>query len=265
MRLAKRMFTLILAWRRALLPLTVLAVSTLTIATLASLRPAPVSLDVSWQIEAPARLVTREGIPLSVTYQHGWNIHDRLKLHEIPRMLQISLLYAEDQRFFEHAGIDWKARLHALMQNIAAMRAVRGASTISEQTVRMLHPRPRTLWSRWLEGFEAGRMERRYSKSEILELYLNQVPYAANRRGVAQAARYFFNRSVDTLSLNEMLALAVMVRAPSRFDLWRNPERIRSRVDILATRLEVAGVINRRQLEHALSSSLALERIRPRR
>ena len=254
------MLTSMLVWRRALLALALLAASTLTVATLVSLRPAPVSLDVAGQIDAPARLVTREGIPLSVTYQHGWNIHDRLKLHEIPRMLQTSLLYAEDQRFFKHAGIDWKARLHALVQNIAAMRAVRGASTISEQTVRMLHPRPRTLWSRWLEGFEAGRMERRYSKPEILEVYLNQVPYAANRRGVAQAARYFFNRRIDTLALNEMLALAVMVRAPSRFDLWRDPERIRSRVNILATRLEVAGVINRRQFEHVLSSSLELER-----
>lgn len=233
-----------LSWRALLLGVSLLSIVTLTVATLSSLRPAPASLDVAGQIDAPARLLTREGIALSVTYQSDWNIHERLALHEIPRLLQTSMLYAEDQRFFEHGGIDWKARLHALWQNIAARRAVRGASTISEQTVRMLYPRPRTLWSRWLEGFEARRMERRHTKSEILELYLNQVPYAANRRGVAQAARYFFDRSVDTLSLHEMLALAVMVRAPSRFDLWRNPESIRGQVNPLAIRLEDAGVIN---------------------
>ena len=248
----------IVRWRGLWIGLVTISVVVLAIGTVLSVRPVPREL-VDRGGDVKARLMSRDGYPLSLTYQHDWNLHDRLELHEIPRQLQTSVLFAEDQRFFEHAGIDWKARLHALVQNVAALRPVRGASTITEQTVRMLYPRPRRLWSRWLEGFEAMQLEQRFSKSEIFEFYLNQVPYAANRRGVAQAARYFFDRSVDTLSLNEMLALAVMVRAPSRFDLWRNPGGIRTRIDILARRLRDAGIINQRQLTHVLDTELALQ------
>lgn len=246
--------------RNLLLSLLVVTSVVLTTATVASLRPVPAVLGVLEPMGVRAQLLARAGQRLSMTYQHDWNVHDRVALHEIPVLLQTSMLYAEDQRFFEHTGIDWQARAHALTQNIIAQRAVRGASTITEQSVRLMYPRPRKLWSRWLEGFEAQRLERRFSKPAILEFYLNQVPYAANRRGVAQAARYYFDRRVDTLSLSEMLALAVMVRAPSRFDLWRHPGRVRSRIEILARRLHAAAVISQHQFEHVLTSSLVLER-----
>ena len=68
-----------------------------------------------------------------------------------------------------HRGVDWIARIHAAWTNVVSLRAVRGASTITEQVVRMIHPRPRTLWSRWVEGFEAMRLETRFDKAEILK------------------------------------------------------------------------------------------------
>ena len=250
----------VLTWRVLFLAVVPITIPCLAIVTLSALQPVPDTLDVAESDAVKARLLSREGIPLSVTYQHDWNVHDRLDLHQIPELLRISMLYAEDQRFYQHTSIDWLARAHAFAQNLVVLRPLRGASTITEQVIRLLYPRPRTLWSRWLEGFEAQRLERRFSKSEIFEFYLNQVPYAANRRGVAQAARYFFDRSVDTLSLNEMFALAVMIRAPSRLDLWHDPDSIRTRVDILATRIRDAGVINQRQLDHVLVSTVELNR-----
>ena len=125
-------------------------------------------------------------------------------------------------------------------------RAVRGASTISEQVVRMLHPRPRTVWSRWLEGWEARELERRFTKNEILEFYLNQVPYASNRRGVQQAASYYFARDLATLSKKEMLALAVLVRAPTRFDLKRDSAASAGAIERLAAALVAARRASRR-------------------
>ena len=119
-----------------------------------------------------------------------------MALHEIPPFLRAAFVAAEDKRFFEHGGPDWSARLSAVWTNVKSGRAVRGASTISEQVVRMLHPRPRSVWSRWLEGWEARELERRFTKNEILEFYLNQVPYASNRRGVQQAASYYFAREL---------------------------------------------------------------------
>jgi penicillin-binding protein 1C len=187
------------------------------------------------------QVLDRHRIPLTVTYENNWNLHAYLPLHRIPRLLQQAFVTAEDNRFYRHGGADWIARLHALYQNLKAGRTVRGASTISEQVVRMLHRRPRTMWSRWLEGWEAARLEKAYSKADILEFYLNQVPFAALRRGVLQAAHYYFDRDLDTLSPAEMLALAVLVRAPSRLDPHRSPVRINGPLRALADRMRAKG------------------------
>ncbi len=176
------------------------------------------------EVSKPA-LVDRYNNPLTVTYTNPWNTAP-LGLHQIPDRLKELFLSSEDKRFFRHSGVDWTARLHALVQNIAAFHTVRGASTITEQVVRMVHPRKRRIWARWLEGFEAMALETVNSKASILEFYLNQVPYAGNRRGVAQAALFYFNRSLDTLNLKEMMALVVLVRAPSSYDLGKNPGAI---------------------------------------
>lgn len=184
------------------------------------------------------QVVDRVGRPLGISYQNRLNTLNIVALHEMPQLLRQAVVTSEDRHFFEHHGVDWNARFSALWQNLRAGRAVRGASTITEQVVRIVHPRPRTLWSRWIEGFEAMLLERHASKGQILEFYLNQVPYAANRRGVAQAARYYFNRDLDTLTRKEMLALAILPRAPSALDLYKNPETIAPAVARLARHME---------------------------
>jgi penicillin-binding protein 1C len=193
-----------------------------------------------------AQVTDRNDLPLTVTYQNRWNLHDHIPLHDIPQFLQQTFVVSEDQRFYRHRGVDWPARLHAIFQNIKVLDSIRGASTISEQVIRMWHPRPRTLWSRWLEGIEAGRLEKEFSKNEILEFYLNQVPYVGRRRGVMQAAHLFFDRDPDTLSTAEMLALVVMVRAPSRLDMRKNPDGLFQSIEQLADRLREIGVLDQR-------------------
>ena len=202
------------------------AVGVLTWKTANDLQPLPHSLNFEKSNIRKVQILDRNDIPLTVTYQNRWNIHDYVPLHDIPPLLQQAVVVSEDRRFYQHHGVDWRARLMALFQNIRSLRAVRGASTITEQVVRMWRPRPRSLWSRWLEGFEAYRLEKVFSKEQILECYLNQIPYAAQRRGVVQAARYSFDRDLDTLSHKEVLALAVMVRAPGRLNPQKNPGRL---------------------------------------
>lgn len=201
------------------------------------LQPPPHTLNFETGNIRKVQILDRSGIPLTVTYRNRWNIHDHVPLHDIPPLLQQAFVMSEDRRFYQHHGVDWRARLMALFQNISSFRAVRGASTITEQVVRMWRPRPRTLWSRWLEGFEAARLEKGFSKEQILECYLNQVPYAAQRRGVVQAARYYFDRDLDTLSQKELLALAVMVRAPGRLDPHKNPDRLKKPILHLAQKI----------------------------
>ncbi|HRC25973.1 MAG TPA: biosynthetic peptidoglycan transglycosylase, partial [Alphaproteobacteria bacterium] len=190
------------------------------------------------------RIVDRHGEPLSVSYTPLWNTDERVALHAVPDLLRGTFLLSEDQRFFDHGGVDWRARAVALWQNLRHGRTVRGASTLTEQTIRILHPRPRTLWSKWVEGWEAIALDRAVSKAALLEFYLNQVPYAANRRGVAQAARYYFDRSLETLTPAETLALVVLARAPSGYDLYRNPRRIEKRIAALADRAADAGLLD---------------------
>ncbi|MEE8573840.1 MAG: transglycosylase domain-containing protein [Thermodesulfobacteriota bacterium] len=227
--------------------------------TSSDLRPFPSTLDFSSSDVRKVQVLDRGGRALNITYLNTWNIHDYLPLHEIPRSLQSAFIVAEDKRFFEHGGIDRLARLSATAQNIRALAVVRGASTITEQVVRMIHPRARTFWSRWLEGFEARRLERRFSKAAILEFYLNQVPYAAKRRGVVQAARYYFDRDLDTLSTKEALALAVLVRSPSRLDLFKHNGAIERPLRDLSTRLYEKGIIsyNEHQATHGWEFALS--------
>jgi penicillin-binding protein 1C len=187
-------------------------------------------------------------------------VHHQVPLHQIPTLLRQAIIEAEDRRFYQHNGVDWFARLHAAWQNLVSFRVVRGASTITEQVVRILHPRKRSLWARFVEGIEATRLEHRFSKGEILDFYLNQVPFSARRRGVAQAARYFWDRDLETLSEREQLELAVIVRAPDRFDLHRNPRGVEGRVNALSDRLRDVGALSVEQRDLVASQSSTLRR-----
>src|SRR5205823_14196312 len=137
--------------------------------TWAALLPFPASLAPDDPHLRKAQVLDRSGVPLSITFQNPWNMHDIVPLHDLPLFLQQAFITAEDKHFYKHSGVDWPARVQALVQNLRAWRTIRGASTITEQVVRMLHPRPRTVWSRWLEGFEAMRLEARFPKTAILE------------------------------------------------------------------------------------------------
>ncbi len=205
-------------------------------------------------------LLDRQGHPLAEDFS-GWNVQSQIPLYNVPVRLQQAVLTAEDRRFFKHRGVDWLARTHAIWQGLRAGRSVRGASTITEQVVRMLVPRPRTLWSKWIEGFDARRLEARTTKSDILEFYLNQVPYAANRRGVVEAARYYFNRDLDTLDGREMLTLAVLPRAPSGLDPYRGGAKILDRRSIhLATEMRHAGFLSGDDWQRIIETPLVLTR-----
>ena len=230
---------------------------------------AVIVFKTAWDVETPKlslptatndaqrfQVLDRQGQPLGISYQNHFNTVDIVPLHEIPELLRQAFVTSEDRHFFEHHGADWKARVSAVWQNIHARKAVRGASTITEQVVRIIHPRPRNLWSRWVEGFEATLLERHASKGKILEFYLNQVPYAANRRGVAQAARYYFNRDLDTLTHKEMLVLSILPRAPSALDLYKNPDAIEYAVARLAQ-----GMIERKELTEQENKQLLAETI----
>ena len=235
----------------------------LTAATLDDLVPPPESLQSIAAAASVPRILDRHGAPLNVTLENDWNVHDIVPLHEIPGFLKRAFIHAEDKRFHRHGGPDWIARAAALRTNLASGRTVRGGSTITEQVVRVLHPRPRTLWARWLEGFEAARLQAAFTRrTRSSSSTLNQVPYAANRRGVRQAADYYFSRDLDTLSRKEMLALAVLVRSPSRLDLYRSGEAVDATIRRLADLMVVRGELAPAERELLLDEEINLRKPR---
>ena len=229
-------------------------------ATWVSVKPVETSLKALQSDAQALQVVDRNGVPLTITYQNPWNVYDNLPLYKMPSLLLQAFVLSEDKRFYAHGGVDWRARASALVQNWKARHVVRGASTITEQVVRMMNPRPRNLWSKWLEGWEAASLERAYDKAEILEFYLNQVPYASNRRGVAQAARYYFDRDLSTLTPKEMLALAVLARAPSAYDLYKDNAKIDTVIARLAAAMRQHGALTQAQAARIAQEKFALAR-----
>ena len=191
-----------------------------------------------------SRLLDRNGILLTTSRSDGLNTTAVVPLHKIPPLLRDAAIIAEDKRFLSHGGVDWLARVSAVLETLYRGYFVRGASTITEQTVRIIHPRRRTIWSRWLEGLEASALERKSSKGEILEFYLNQLPYGAQRRGVAEAAQYYFDRDLDSLSRKEQVALAIIPRAPRWFNPKNYEQRLANKIDEVVDRMVTAKLIS---------------------
>lgn len=242
----------------AILTSIILALLILSLKTWHDIQPINPSLHNIIADVQTLQVTDRNGYPLSVSYQNRWNTYDNLPLYQIPDFLKQAFIISEDQYFYQHNGLDWQARISAAWQNLRASHTVRGASTITEQVVRMIHPRPRTLWSKWIESFEAINLERQVKKADIFEFYLNQLPYTANRRGVLQAARYYFNRDLSTLTHKEMLALVILARAPSGYDLYRNSAKIDAAVLRLAKLLRQQHLLTDAEVTQIQQQTLTL-------
>lgn len=211
--------------------------------TWVSVKAPPSDLPPSGELVNRLEVYDRSEQPLSRTYTNRWNYHHVAPLYSIPQLLVDAFILSEDKRFFSHSGVDWTARISAVWTNLKHLSVKRGASTITEQVVRTINPRRRSFWSRWLETFEAYELEENFSKQRILEFYLNQVPYANNRRGVVDAAHYYFGRDLSTLDVPEILALVCLVRAPSSWDLYRNPQALNKVMENLKLRLMKDGLL----------------------
>ncbi len=249
-------------WCAALLAATALALAgaaVLAAATWRDVAPLPESLPphagVHGAVAAP--ILARNGTLLTVSHDQRFDRDDDLPLTSIPPLVREGLVFSEDRRFWIHGGSDWPARFAAIHQNLSAGHVVRGASTIGEQAARIITPRPRSYWSHWLAGIEAQRLLERFGRAQVLDFYLNQVPYGAQRRGVAEAAHYYFGGEVAALDPAEQLALVVLVRSPQLLDPRQHPRALRLAVDRLALRMRRAGLIDADELRAVRLSPLA--------
>lgn len=199
-------------------------------------------------------------IPFTVGHEAGhrfWVPYERLP----PRLVE-AILAAEDVRFYEHAGVDPRAVARAALANWRAGRAVEGASTITQQVARNLLPvdlgRERSVRRKIRELILARRIERRWDKPRILETWANHVFLGAGAYGVAAAARAYFSKPLDALTLAEMALVAGMAQAPGRDDPYKDPAAARARRDQVLDRMRRAGFIDAGEHAAATAEPLAL-------
>ena len=154
----------------------------------------------------------------------------------------------EDRRFYEHHGIDWRATVAACARDLRSGHVVSGASTITQQLVKLATGRGQHSWSRKLyEAIAAWKLERRWSKQRILAEYLNRSSYGNRRIGPEAAARTYFDKPARDLTLSEAIFLAGLPQAPTRLNPWRHSEEAKRKYARSLTRLVELGVITRDQ------------------
>jgi penicillin-binding protein 1C len=154
----------------------------------------------------------------------------------------------EDRRFYDHPGVDWRATVAAGARNLRSRQIISGASTITQQLVKLASSRGRRSWSGKLyEAIVAWKLERRWSKQRILSEYLNRSSYGNRRLGPEAAARAYFGKPACDLTLSEAIFLAGLPQAPTRFNPWRHRDEANRKYARSLGRLAELGVITRDQ------------------
>src|ERR1051325_10197077 len=149
----------------------------------------------------------------------------KVSLSEISPFFIDALLTREDTRFYQHGGIDYRGILRALVRDILSASAKEGASSITQQLARNSLPLGgRTLNRKLLEAMVALRIEREFTKQQILELYINRIYFGAGCYGVETASQAYFGKNASKLNLSEAALLAGLIRSPNRFSPLKNPE-----------------------------------------
>jgi penicillin-binding protein 1A len=207
--------------------------------------------DALWSLnrQASIKFLDKNGEVIGV---RGPYYGRRVQLSELPAYVPQAFLAIEDRRFYEHEGVDRLAIIRAAFANLKAGETVQGASTISQQLARNLFLSPAQTINRKLrEMVLASRIERRLSKNDILELYLNRVYLGDQAYGVDAAARRFFNKSANDLSLAEAAILAGLPKAPSRSAPTENLQAALARQHVVLDAMVDANFITARQRDAA--------------
>lgn len=173
----------------------------------------------------PARVVVdRNGAVLRIALPADDRYRLPVALDEVAPDMVRTLLASEDRWFYWHPGINPAAVLRATIANLRAGGIVSGASTLPMQIARMAEPRARTVPAKLIEMARALQLEWHYSKSELLEFYLNMTPYGGNLEGVGAAAAFYFDKAPSQLSVGESALLTALPRSPVRYDPVRFPD-----------------------------------------
>src|ERR1700750_215824 len=193
-----------------------------------------------------------------LTRDQKWRM--KTELNEISPLLRKTIVAKEDKYFYHHPGVNFISVGRAAVMNVLHLRRTSGASTITMQVARALEHRKRNIFSKMIEMFRAFQLEWKYSKEEILQMYLNLVPYGGNIEGVKAASLLYFKKNPDHLSLAEITALSIIPNRPSSLVIGRaNPLIVAERTRWLR-RFAATGLFSKKEIEDALAEPLTARR-----
>ncbi len=215
-----------------------------------NLPPIETLRDIRMQV--PLKVYTRD---LKLIAEFGKKKRTPIRFYETPDMMIQAILAAEDDRFFQHPGVDYHGILRAMYNLIKTGQKTQGGSTITMQVARNFFlSRKKTYLRKLSEIFLALKIERELSKEEILELYINKIYLGHRAYGIAAAAQTYYGLPPDRLTIAQMAMIAGLPKAPSRYNPITNPGRALLRRNYVLRRMQKLGYIDARQYQTALAA-----------
>lgn len=192
--------------------------------------------------------------------EYGGKLSVPVDYQQIPKPFISAFLAAEDSSFFEHSGISFKGLGRAVSETITGSSVQTGGSTITMQVAKNYYLSPeRTLKRKLTEIFLARKIEQNLSKEEILTLYVNKIFLGKNAYGIAAAAKIYYNKSLDELSIAQMAMISGLPKAPSKYNPVVNPTRALERRNWILGRMLQLGYINQSQYQKAIAEPVNLD------
>ncbi len=197
---------------------------------------------------------------------HGEEKRTVISFEEIPRYVKDATIVIEDDNFYHHIGIDIRGIIRAFLANLRGKKITQGGSTITQQLVKSTILTPEKTYSRKIkEAILSIETEIKYSKDEILNLYLNQIPYGSNAYGIEAASQTFFNKHAKELSLAESALLAALPKSPSYyFPYGSHFSELKARQEYILERMLKFGYINQQEYETAKNEDLNFAQLKER-
>lgn len=217
--------------------------------------------DIGEDIAPPATSIIYDANGNQIATVHAEEDRIPVKISQVPKYLQDAFVAVEDNRFYDHNGVDPKGILRALWSNIKGGEVAEGGSTITQQLAKNAYlTQDRTMKRKIQEVFLALQLEKQYTKQEILELYLNQIYFGQGAYGVQAAAKVYFNKNVEDLTLNECAMLAGIPKSPNYYSPFNNLQAAQERKGVVLDQMVKYGYVNRQEAAKLKTAELPLVR-----